>query len=236
MFGLFLVSLVIAALLDELVLHNYVLSLLAAFGITFVGIFLLGRLKDGIANANRKREDEIERVNRVREGVRNKVLNDERMQQQLTQRISDGNQLVANMPTIIADAETYLDNAEEEFAAGVFAPFWEEIEKAAIILDIYHRNLRTLIQIASECNNHAALLPASVKPLTLFQMKLYDARPTASRLTNVVRKAQGNIHFALIYQQMKMNTPLYLGKQISSSLGELSDRLHVSLDEMMQTP
>lgn len=201
----------------------------------------------------RKRDEEAEymRIEEKRRAENERIArrrSHEFKQNQLVQLISRCNQLVKNdMPAQITAAECFLDNAEHEFADGAFAPFWEEIEKATNELAEYYQNLQSLSQAANECIEHAAILPASEQPFSFSQTKLDDARPTALRMSNIVRKAQKDIHFATIYQQMKTNALLhkgfrslgdainYMGANISSSLEDLSDRLHVSLDDIVQT-
>lgn len=77
--------------------------------------------------------------------------------------------------------------------------------------------------------------------------KLPDAIPTAERLAKIVRKAQKDFHFATIYEQRKTNQLLYqgfrslgdaiysIGSEISFSLDGLSNKLNVSLSDLLES-
>jgi DNA repair ATPase RecN len=151
------------------------------------------------------------------------------------------------LPNFIEDSKWYLDKAEDEFSDGIFAPFWDAIESATNSLAAYHQNIDQLTKKTQDYNKRANQLIEKVPEFKLPLGKLPDARPTAERLAKIVRKAQKDFHFATIYEQRKTNQLLYQGfrslgeaiysieSEISSSLDGLSNKLNVSLNDLLES-
>lgn len=147
----------------------------------------------------------------------------------------------------VADAEKHLDAAEKEFAEGAFAPFWDRIEHAANELAAYKNEVEHMRRNVDVYHNEAGVLEkltGSAPPLTVPWNALPDARPVASRFAAIVRKAQTNFQFAVIYEQRKTNQLLHagfgtlgaaiysLGESINASLDTLSKSLNTRLDKL----
>lgn len=165
------------------------------------------------------------------------------------QNIQENSQkMVAEMPQLILKAEHHLNKAEEEFTDGVFAPFWDQIEGATNRLAEYYQKIEVFDKDASSYREQSTSLikkgikvPAFTLPIGIIP----DANPTAIRLSQIVRKAQKNFQFSTIYEQRKTNKLLYEGfrslgdaiysleNSISSAIMHLSDRLEVSLNEII---
>lgn len=150
-----------------------------------------------------------------------------------------------NIPTLVAAADEHLNLAEREFAEGAFAPFWDQIEYATNKLATYQQRIQIIKRNAIEYSQ-AICTSTNMPAFSVPTGQLPDARPTASRLAGIVRKAQKNFQFATIYEQRKTNQILVegfgtlasainsLGDSISGSLHDLSTTLNVSLERILQ--
>ena len=171
----------------------------------------------------------------------------ERQNQHLASLLSTTQRDFSALSALVPSADIHLDRAEEEFADGAFAPFWDEVEHATNKLAAYHEGIRRVSQHSVDYERHASKLSIRVPKFSLPQGELPDARPVAHRLSRVVRAAQKNFQFATIYEQRKTNQLLYagfgtlgaaissLGNALASSLQELSDSVHSSLDDLLKS-
>ncbi len=146
-------------------------------------------------------------------------------------------------------ANQHLDAAGREFDEGAFAPFWDEIERAANELAAYKNEVEHLQRNVGVYNNESLELVRiggdAPAPLALSQFQLSDARPSAARFMSMVRKAQTNFQFAMIFEQRKTNQLLHtgfgtlgsaihsLGESINASLDKLSKSLDANTDRML---
>jgi len=147
-------------------------------------------------------------------------------------------------------AERFLKTADKDFADGAFAPFWDQIERTANELAAYKNSVEQLGRCIHVYQREALLLentPDAVPALQLGEHKLPDARPLAERFSALVRQAQTNFQFAMIYEQRKTNQLLYagfgtlgaaiyaLGESVNLSLTQLSKTMNRSLPSMLVT-
>jgi len=148
----------------------------------------------------------------------------------------------------VASANQHLAAAEREFDAGAFAPFWDEIEHAANELAAYKNEVEHMRRSVEVYKNEALeleRLSVPAPPLDLAGRRLPDARPAAARFSAVVRKAQTNFQFAVIFEQRKTNQLLHtgfgnlgaaiysLGDSINSSINTLSKSLNSKMDKVL---
>jgi len=147
-------------------------------------------------------------------------------------------------------AERFLESADKDFADGAFAPFWDHIERTANELAAYKNSVEQLGRCVHVYQREALLLentPNAVPALQLGDHKLPDGRPVAERFSTLVRQAQTNFQFAMIYEQRKTNQLLYagfgtlgaaiysLGESVNLSLTQLSKTMNRSLTSMLVT-
>ena len=177
----------------------------------------------------------------------------ERQKQQLASLLSASQHDFLTIPELVPSSDAHLDRAEKEFADGAFDPFWDEIEQATNKLAAYNDAVRRISRNAQDYDRDSAKLPVQMPKFSLPEGRLPDARPIAERLSKIVRVAQKNIDFTTVYnqraqinEQRKTNRLLYagfstlrdaissLGSAISSSLRDLSDSVHSSLDDILQ--
>jgi hypothetical protein len=145
-----------------------------------------------------------------------------------------------SMPKELQAAEGQLDQAEIDFAEGVFAPFWDSVERAANSLGRFDEGIRT---IGANSTRYAGLIkqyefePPGF-PLSAHTVaRLSTGTRTAERMKAIVRHAQCNFQFATIYEQRKTNQLLVAGftslgqaleqmtQRITSSIGDLGDSI-----------
>jgi uncharacterized protein YfcZ (UPF0381/DUF406 family) len=150
--------------------------------------------------------------------------------------------LFESMPKYLDSAEKWLDRAEKDFDEGVFAPFWDSIEKAVMNLAYFDEGMREIYQNSSQYTElidkyeesppSFPIMPQSVEKLNVGEV-------TAERMKAIVRKAQRDFQFAVIYEQRKTNEILLAGfdnlaqaleemtQQITASIESLDDSIHV---------
>jgi hypothetical protein len=148
----------------------------------------------------------------------------------------------------VASANQHLTAAEKEFTAGAFAPFWDEIEHAANELAAYKNeveHMRRSVEVYKTEAVELERLSVPAPPLDLAGRPLPDARPAAARFAVVVRKAQTNFQFAVIFEQRKTNQLLHagfgnlgaaiysLGDSINASINTLSKSLNSKMDKIL---
>jgi len=140
----------------------------------------------------------------------------------------------------VTSANQHLAAAEKEFAEGAFAPFWDEIERAANELAAYKNEVEYLQRNVTVYNNEAGELARlggeGVAPLALPQYQLPDARPSAARFMGLVRQAQKNFQFAMIFEQRKTNQLLHTGfGNLGAAIHSLGDSINASLDKLSKS-
>jgi len=220
--------------------------ILTPFALWFLS-FIISQIKEAnqIANKKRKEREYEKRQQEEREESRIQWIKQEK--NNLISIITSSENELNKLPSLISDAEQHLDRAEYEFSDGAFAPFWDEIEHATNKLAAYRQNINQLTRNTEDYDRRAKQLTVKVPDFKLPLGKLQNARPTAERLAIIVRKAQKNFHFATIYEQRKTNQLLYqgfrslgdaiysMGSEISSSLDGLSNKLNVSLNDLLDS-
>ncbi|HTB63535.1 MAG TPA: hypothetical protein VK737_08090 [Opitutales bacterium] len=140
----------------------------------------------------------------------------------------------------VTSAEAHLADAEKEFKEGAFAPFWDAIERAANDLAAYKNEVEYLQRNVSTYHTEAAELTRlagdSVAPLALPQYQLPDARPSAARFMTIVRQAQTNFQFAMIFEQRKTNQLLHTGfGNLGAAIHSLGESINASLDKLARS-
>ena len=147
-------------------------------------------------------------------------------------------QLYRNLTEAVPIIEKHLALAEKEFNDGVFAPFWDAIENTIWHMSEYG-NLAN--RLRDSVRKYRAGVESIQQPMPKIDDaigSIPDASPLAEkRLREIIRRAQGNFHFASIYEQRKTNSILakgfanlkeaieFIGASISSSVDSLSNEL-----------
>jgi hypothetical protein len=151
----------------------------------------------------------------------------------LSNSLADCAKTVAILPSWVQSAEKSLDHAEEEFADGAFAPFWDAVEEAANTLARFNNTIELLVDRAKRYKAEAPKLDIPLPPFQLGVHTLPDATHTANRMRGVVRRAQKDFHFATIYEQRKTNQLLVGGfTSLAQAINQLGDRIQLSLENL----
>ncbi len=172
------------------------------------------------------------------------------MGKELVKLSSDSLQWFESMPKLLLNAEQFLDQAECDFKENAFAPFWTSIEKATSWLGTFDDKV---LSLSHSSERHGALAtsfegkPPSF-PITMKSVQgMAAASTTADRLKDIVRKAQTNFQFAMIYEQRKTNQLLVagftnlaqaldgMGHRIAASINELSDEISAMSSVMQES-
>jgi hypothetical protein len=141
-----------------------------------------------------------------------------------------------SLPLKLESAERHLDRAETDFAEEAFAPFWDSIEKAANELagfdqgvHVVRNSSSTYIDLSKRFRGARPVF--AISPASSPKLKIASA--TAQRMSGIVRTAQRNFQFAMIYEQRKTNQILVSGfKNLAQALEEMTWRITSSIDDV----
>lgn len=154
--------------------------------------------------------------------------------------------LLEAMPGWVESAEHDLDRAELDFAEGAFAPFWNCVESAVVSLACFDESVRKLASHSCEYAELIAQCKTSVAPFTVSAVspaRMSLAASTSHRLHGIVRRAQRDFQFSVIYEHRKTNQILIAGfRNLSQAVEEMASSITASIDnlasklETMKTP
>ena len=140
------------------------------------------------------------------------------------------------LPRCLTKAETLLDRSENDFAEGVFAPFWDSVENATMQLGHYDNNVNRIFEAAEQ---YTVLLTGYKGTPPFFPIDLGAVRAmaaastTTERLKVIVRNGQSNFQFATIFEQRKTNQLLVAGfTNLAQALNGMSNRIENSIDRL----
>lgn len=217
--------------------------------------------RERLRQAGAEAEAEAERERRRQDEARRERLRQEKqsLQTDIASLCNGSLFLFEEMPKHLLNTEELIDQAERDFKEGVFSPFWDSIEKATMRLGNFDDNVRN---IAANSNRHTLLasklrklrFPPPRFPIGVESVRgMAAANTTSDRIKRIVRKAQSNPDFAMIYEQRRTNQLLVagfsslaqaldgMGQRIASSIDNLGNQVsHMSsainnLDETLQT-
>lgn len=141
-----------------------------------------------------------------------------------------------SMPTHLRAAEQYLDQAEIDFADDAFAPFGDSIENAAKTLGRFDEgvcgitnNSSRYTELIKKYENTPPIFPLAPQSVS----KLGVGTATAERMKAIVRTAQRNFQFAVIYEQRKTNQILVAGfTNLAQALDRMTWRITSSINDL----
>jgi hypothetical protein len=161
-------------------------------------------------------------------------------QKRVRERLSSLNEeslsLLESMPAWIESAENQLDQAELDFAEGAFAPFWNSVERAALSLARFDEsvqklesNSREYIDLRTHNKVPAPAFPVSFAVTTRMTL----ATATSNRMHGIVRCAQRDFQFSVIYEHRKTNQILVSGfRNLAQAVEEMASRITTSIDSL----
>ena len=164
----------------------------------------------------RERKERQEKIKKARE-------------QKIGELVDSSMILSQELPKRVSFARNALDDAEQEYQDGAFAPFWDAVEQAVTSLAHFNTGINRIIL---NCSAYQAEIKQLDSPPPVFDWKgaadTTDAIAAADRLQKIVRSAQKNFQFAVIYEQRKTNQILVAG---FAGLGQALSEIAYRIDE-----
>lgn len=218
-FGILILVLIILAI----VYWNVTLIILGVgVGLFVLGLMILGIIMVFAAKKERIEKEESEKLARLQHIRAEKAARQaeevarleryKKTQQGYRQQMvilgEQSMSLFESIPQYLRGTEAHLDQADLDFAEGVFAPFWDSIEVAVNTLGVFDKNV---CQIKTDLSCYTKLIEKYEDvppeyPLSRQSIdKLAVGTATAERMKSIVRKAQSKFEFAMIYEQRKTN-------------------------------
>lgn len=180
----------------------------------------------------REAEEEASRC-RSEEAARRYRETQEMYRLQMVVLTDEALRLFESIPQHVRTADAYLDQSEADFNDRAFAPFWDSVERAVQTLVRFDESVRKIDGILS---SHAGLVKqyeaeAPSFPLAPQSVKrLLVGSASAERMRGIVRKAQSDFQFAVIYEQRKTNQILASGfTTLAQALEQMTWRIQASI-------
>lgn len=212
------------------------IALLLAFPLF---IFIVFEIRGSFIDKETQRLKKEEELRRKEEELRRKQRQHIESQQAIHNRLVDlidqAKSILCRLPKEILAAERSLKEAENEFAEGAFAPFWDAIQNAATSLARFDSMLQQVTHHSERYKTDLKLIDEAVLKPPQFDLQfgiLPDVSQTANRLRALVRLGQKDFHFATIYEQRKTNNILVEG---FSNLGQAINDMGYLLNNSLTT-
>jgi hypothetical protein len=144
--------------------------------------------------------------------------------------------LAGRLPDSLHKVNTHLGNAENEFAEGVFAPFWDAIEASANELASFNLDVQQVLKHREQYAQLASELDGPKPQLALTLNLLPDATHITQRMRTLVRGAQKEPNFAKIYEMRQHNKLLVEGfSSLGNALANLGNTVVDSVRNLEST-
>lgn len=227
------VGIIIFIVVAALIIEYWQYLLVAALVIGVIWHVVDQMKKDEIAV--QKAEAERERLRREEEAR----IAAHRAAQQSYQtelvKVSDGSlQTFEVLPKNLIEAESILDQAEQDFKEEAFAPFWDSIEQATLRLGRFDGGVASINHNLKRYRELSKVYEAKPPrfPIVIDSVKgMVAGNTTTDRMKAIVRQAQRNFQFASIYEQRKTNQILIAGfTNLAQALDGMGRRISESID------
>ncbi len=185
-----------------------------------------------LESQRREREAEAKAlaVRREREAQERAVQRDRQIQRlsTLRQGYMDAE---AELEIRLSGAVRALAGGHDEFRDGAFAPFWDAIEDAVNDLARFNQLVDYARETVNEVRNTKLLPTVVAKPLPAIVVP--DAVPATRTLNDLVKQAQRDFQFSVIFEQRKTNQILTAGfRSLSDALNEVGSRIDDSVSSL----
>lgn len=130
---------------------------------------------------------------------------------QLITVLQSSSDLAVRLPQELSEASNRVRRAEREYSDNAFAPFWDEVEVAMHHLDSFNRGVQQLSQNAQRYYDGLKGRNHTFPSFPAYPASLPDPRPVYNELQRIIRMAQRNFQFALIWEQRKTREVLFMG-------------------------
>lgn len=205
----------------------------------FIGIAIL--IITGNIQEKKRKEAEEEELAAFRAEAR-KRARQEKQDEYLTQINLCSEQALStyeNLHKHLDSADGHLDQADIFFSENAFAPFWDSIESATNMLGLYSegvRDIQTNLDAFKNIINKYEGSPIAF-PLSRQSTDILSAGTlVADRMKSIVRNAQRNFQFSMIYEQRKTNQILVAGfTNLAQALDQMTFHITSSIDDLSRS-
>lgn len=140
------------------------------------------------------------------------------------------------IPKKMSNAESNLDRALTDYEEGAFAPFWDSIERATMLLGQIDDDINKITDNSKLHIHYSSMYDGAPPPFPISGKSakaLMAANITGDRLNAIVRRAHRNFQFATIYEQRKTNQILVAGfTSLGQALEGMTRRITSSIDDL----
>lgn len=158
------------------------------------------------------------------------VAGQDRLRMNLEQCVSSAEVALKDIRKSVTEADRALEVAKREFADRAFAPFWEAVERAVNSLARTDAGINSVIKSSKTYAKQVGDLASPPPPFRADIDTLPDTTRVASKLSSVVRAAQKDFQFTMIYNQIRTNSILIAGfTNLGDALSGIGDRLEASI-------
>lgn len=147
--------------------------------------------------------------------------------------------LLESMPGWVVSAEHHLDQAELDFTERAFAPFWSSVERAVESLAQFDESVK---KIESNSSEYVDLFARSKGPAPSFAVSALSpgrmrlATATSHRLQGIVRRAQRDFQFSVIYEHRRSSQILVAGfRSLAQAVEDMASQITASIDRLTTT-
>lgn len=148
----------------------------------------------------------------------------------LNSNIKQSQSLFAELPELLKAAAGWLEEAQEDYKDNAFAPFWEDVEEAAMCLGSFYENVRTL---SKNAENYYSSLKGKSHTFPVFPIhpgNTPDPTSVIEEFRRIVRLGQTNFQFANIWEHRLTRKVMIAGFR---TLGNAVNNLGYTLEESM---
>ena len=140
-------------------------------------------------------------------------------------------------PKLLVQVKDLLDRANDDFQERAFGPFWDSIEQAALQLGAVDDRVQSItintkryLTVATEYDGTAEVFP--IPNSAVGELRKASSK-TVQHMATLVRKAQCDFEFALIFEQRRTNKILLAGfTNLADVLEGIETRIGDSLDAL----
>ena len=136
--------------------------------------------------------------------------------------------LAIELPARLADASDWLRDAEGEYQANAYGPFWDAVENAALHLSDFNSKAKQLSKNAAEYYQDLSGRKHNFPAFPVQPGSIPDASAIVNDLRHIVRMGQTNFQFANIWEHRRTREVLIAGFH---TLGEAINNLGSVLDD-----
>ncbi len=117
--------------------------------------------------------------------------------------VVNSQKIVEVLPNRIDIAKAALNEAEQEFEEGAFAPFWDAVEKAVTNLGYFDQEVKHVVANSSQHKELIKRLDNNRPNFSILLRGLPDPRATSARLRSIVRRAQKDLGASILKRRTK---------------------------------